>query len=617
MPLSAEQVSAALVQRGALTASCAGVFWLEFDPTSGENLLRKAAGDGPQWVTSPGFAIRSQVNGYGGGALCAGPELLFAVEASGQQIHCIDPVTGVTEPLTQAPDANFGGLVWDRRFCRVLGVCESAGHQQLVAVGKNGGTLSLHDSEDFYGAPALSDSGSRIAWVCWSLPDMPWMKAVLWTAEVDEAGMLCQVRCWPTPMEGSVQQPVFDGEELHVLSDHGGWLQPWHVSFASGEAVWSCLDDTLADHASAPWQLGERHYCPLGQGGWARVRYRSGAGELWLSSLPGGPLIRVAREYTDFRSLAVTDGKLFCIARSATRLDAVLEVTPEDGHVRRLAGGETPFADAPIVPPESFRIPPSQHVHEAVTGFLYPSIEAASESGPPPLILIAHGGPTSTAWPVFNPQVQFWCHHGFSVAEVNYRGSAGFGREFRQALAGNWGHADVEDMERAADYLVASGLADARRLFIQGRSSGGYTALLAMTQSQRFRGGASLFGVSDPRRLRELTHRFESGYLDWLLGPPMEFPERWQERTPVLQAHRIRGPMIFFQGGQDRVVVPEQTRAMVRVLEEQGLAVELRWFEEEGHGFRQRHNQIALLESLLAFYQRNSQKCDDGGRQLR
>lgn len=589
---------------------------MEFDPASGNNLLKKATEGGSQSITPPGFGIRSQVNGYGGGALCAAPDALFAVEASGQQIHRVNPGTGATEALIQDPDASFGGLVWDDSHHRVLAVRESAGRQQLVAVEGHNKVLHLHESEDFYSAPALCASGARIAWVCWSLPDMPWVSSVLWTADVDVDGTLVGSRCWPTPTAGSVQQPVFDGEELHVLSDHEGWWQPWQVSFTAGQAKWVCLDATAADHASAPWQLGERHHWPLGQGASARVRYVSGSGELWLKLSADSPPVRAATGFTDFRHLTVFDGTLYCIARSASQLDSVLAVNLETCRAYTLAGGETPFPDTPMVTPETFRIPPSNDVRDEVSGFWYPPIADLSEADPPPLILIAHGGPTSAAWPVFNPQVQFWCHHGFAVAEVNYRGSAGFGRDFRLALAGNWGQADVEDMERAADHLVACGRADAGRLFIQGRSAGGYTALMAMTRSQRFRAGASLFGVSDPARLREMTHRFESGYLDWLLGAPDNVPGRWHERTPVLQAHRIHRPMIFFQGGQDRVVVPEQTRAMVRVLEENGQEVELCWFEEEGHGFRQRTTQIALLENLLAFYQRYSQKAADGGQQF-
>lgn len=525
----------------------------------------------------------------------------------------MDLHSGSTVAITQDVDACFGGLVWDPRHRRVLAVRECGGRQQLVAVQESSGVRRLHEGEDFYSAPALSASGARVAWVCWSLPDMPWVRSVLWTADVTGDGTLARARCWPAPGAGSVQQPVFDGEELLVLSDHGGWWQPWRVSTASGQAVWACLDTAPADHASAPWQLGERHHQPLESGGWARVRYRSGVGELWLKPAVDSPEGRVATGYTDFRHLSVFDGHLYCIARSATRLDTVLAIGLAPGAVQCLAGGENPFPGSPVIAPETFLVPPSDDCQEEVSGFWYPPANRSPQDSPPPLILIAHGGPTSTAWPVFNPQVQFWCHRGFAVAEVNYRGSAGFGRHFRMALAGNWGQADVEDMERAADHLAAVGRGDGKRLFIQGRSSGGYTALMAMTRSRRFRAGASLFGVSNPARLREVTHRFESGYLDWLLGAPDEFPQRWQARTPVLQAHRIERPMIFFQGGQDRVVVPEQTRAMVKALEQNGQAVEFVWYDDEGHGFRQRNNQVTMLKSLLAFYRRNSQRCDDEG----
>lgn len=611
--LSAEQASAAFTQRGWVTASQTGAFWLEFDPDSGHTLLRKVGNETPQWGAFLAFDIRSEVNGYGGGAVCAGRDAVYAVEALQQQIHRIDPVTGATHAVTQSTDASFGGLVWDPHHHRILAVRERSGCQQLVAVLDHNEIVPLHDSEDFYSAPALSASGERMAWVCWSLPDMPWVRSVLWTADVDEDGMLVRARCWPTPREGSVQQPVFDGEALYVLSDHEGWWQTWSVSWPDGQPNWTCLDRTAADHASAPWQLGERHYCPLGQGGWAWVRYINGIGELWLKRSGGSSSARLAPDFNDFRHITLFDGHLYCVARSATRLDSVLAVDLATNRIQQLAGGEAPFADTPIVAPELFRVPPSNGGQDEISGFWYPPVGGLSEENPPPLILIAHGGPTSTAWPVFNPQVQFWCHHGFAVADINYRGSAGFGRRFRMALAGNWGRADVEDMERAADYLAAIGGADASRLFIQGRSSGGYTALMAMIRSTRFRAGASLFGVSDPARLREVTHRFESGYLDWLLGTLQDYPERWSERSPVQQAKCIRRPMIFFQGGQDRVVVPEQTREMVRELKQNGQHVELCWFEDEGHGFRQRKNQVALLESLLAFYYRNGRKCNDGG----
>jgi dipeptidyl aminopeptidase/acylaminoacyl peptidase len=461
----------------------------------------------------------------------------------------------------------------------------------------------LHSGEDFYSAPAVSADGRLIAWVSWSLPDMPWVCSVLWTARVQADGSVFAAHCQLMPAKASVQQPVFDDDVLTVLSDHQGWWQPWQLS-AGGD--WQQLEDARADHASAPWQLGERHHQPIAGGGWARVLYRSGVGELWLCRRGGATPRRIATEYVDFRCLAVRGQQLLCIARSATRLDTVLSVDCESAEAEPLAGGEEPFPGMVLSLPEPFSVPSSGDVAEVVSGFLYPPIAASGDQGSAPLILIAHGGPTSTAYPLLNLQTQFWCHQGFAVAELNYRGSSGFGRAFRMALAGTWGDVDVADMERAARWLAAHRLIDPARIFIQGRSSGGYTALMAMVRGEVFAAGASQFGVSDPRRLREMTHRFESGYLDWLLGPPDERPENWQQRSPLIQADRIRRPMIFFQGQQDRVVVPEQTAAIVGALRGNGGSPEVCVYPDEGHGFRKQHNLADMLERLLGFYRKQA-----------
>jgi len=493
--------------------------------------------------------------------------------------------------------ATWGGLVGDLKRERVLAVRELNGKQALMAVDLEGNAHCLHEGEDFYGAPALSRDGTRIAWVSWQLPDMPWHRSTLWVAQIDDNGRLKNLRSGTAPTDGAIQQPVFDGEVLRVLSDHEGWWQPWHVRVEAEGLSWSPVFAPALDHANAPWQLGERHHCPVTPGRWACVRYRRGEGELWLVGADGGSEVRVAPGFTDFRSLSTHRGRLYCIARSAGNLDAVMEVDPDNGRVRILAGGEQPVA-SPVLP-EPFCIPASGNCDLDVHGFLYHPGASAGQTVP--LILMAHGGPTSAAYPVYNAQTQFWCQRGFAVAEVNYRGSSGFGRAFRQALAGCWGQSDVEDMERAATHLAGNG-----PVFIQGRSSGGYTSLMALIDSNRFSGGASLFGVTDPLRLREQTHRFESGYLDWLLGHPDTHAERWCARTPSYHADRIEAPVIFFQGGQDTVVVPEQTRAMVGAIKAQGGSPELHWFDQEGHGFRDRGNQARMLEWLHHFYRRHS-----------
>jgi dipeptidyl aminopeptidase/acylaminoacyl peptidase len=501
--------------------------------------------------------------------------------------------------LVPEVDATWGGLVADPQHDRVLAVRERHEQQALMAVEPTGQVRVLHQGLDFYGAPAVSPDGTRVAWCSWQLPDMPWLQSTLWQATVTADGTVAGASGQPPPVSGSVQQPQFAGEQLWVLSDHEGWWQPWRVTRRGGCDQWLSDAVTMLDHANAPWQLGERHSCPLGEDGWARVIYRQGIGELWLER--EGRSQRVAGGWTDFRDLSPSADGLVCIGRAADRYDAVLKVCADSGSATILAGGQMPDCStmAPVAP-VAFVVGAEAADMSPVQGFLYPPASASSPA--PPVILIAHGGPTSAAYAVYNPQVQFWCQRGFAVAEVNYTGSTGAGRDFRLRLAGRWGEADVQDMVRCADYLAAQGLVCANNVFIQGRSSGGYTALMAAVQTDRFKAIGSLFGVTDPWRLRAKTHRFESGYLDWLLGDPQSHQARWQARTPALHADRISCPAIFFQGGKDAVVVPGQTRRMVAALQARGQPVELHWYEDEGHGFQRADNQAHMLESLHRFY---------------
>lgn len=567
--------------------------------------------------------VRSRVNGYGGGALVAAPDGVFVV-GDEQQVCFTDTDNGITQRLT-GDCAFYGGLVSDPLRQRVLAVREvgegvTEGRQQLVGVTRTGVMTVLHEGEDFYAAPALSDDGKKIAWVSWQLPDMPWLRTRLWTADVTKSGALERVQSHLTPGPGSVQQPVFSGQALWVLSDHEGWWQPWQVDYDDAHKPWiKPLNVPERDHANASWQLGERHHCPLPGGCWARVCYNEGYGELWLYGPDDSEPIRVAPAFSDFRSVCASNGILYAVARSPDRLDTVISVDPRSAQARVIAGGEPALPGYDIASPVAFRVPQKNVRSESVRGFLYTPLTPAEE--PPALILVAHGGPTSAAYPVFNPHIQYWCQRGFAVAEINYRGSSGSGRAFRMALAERWGETDVEDMARAADFLIAGGHADARRLFIQGRSSGGYTALMALSSDRhdsnwRYCAGASMYGVTDPAQLRRMTHRFESGYLDWLLGDPEQNSQRWQVRTPRLRASAMTAPVIFFQGGQDRIVVPEQTRKMVTAMQEAGQQPELHWFDTEGHGFIQHANQATMLEALYRFYCKHASKTNEDAEYL-
>lgn len=583
------------------------IAWLESDPPTGTNQLWCLRTGRPVCVSPPELNIRSTVNSYGGGAFCLRANCAYVVDSQSQQVFAIECNTGRCRRLTREHNSLFGGLVDDAPRERLLAVREQEHRngvktQQLVAISTRNGSVSvLMAGEDFYGAPSLSGDGSRLAWTTWSLPDMPWLKTRLWTAIVGPDGHLQMPREWAAPRDAAIQQPVFEGRYLWALSDHQGWWQPYRLDPDQTVTSWQSVPCERLDHANAPWQLQEHHQVPLGDAGWVRVCYRNGLGELWLYPTGPEPPVRLAEGYTDFRSLQGQGNKVMCVGRRPDALDAILAVDPADGSVRLLAGGEQPLTADVCVLPEPFKF--SADDGQSVGGFFYPS-SSISKHDPPPLIVLVHGGPSSAAYATFDPQVQFWCQHGFAVALVNHRGSTGSGRHFRLALAGNWGEMEVDDVCRAARELAGRGLAQRGRMFVQGRSAGGFTVLMALIRGDVFRAGASLFGVSDPVRLRAKTHRFESGYLDWLLGNPEQFAQRWQQRTPVNHAERIRQPVIFFQGGLDTVVVPRQTESMVAALKAAGREPEYHFFPDEGHGFRHAVNQTRLLEQLLAFYQR-------------
>jgi dipeptidyl aminopeptidase/acylaminoacyl peptidase len=570
------------------------LYWLQSEPGSGCARLWHLSLGGPVPVAGVDGAVRSRVNGYGGGAYAVLDGQIAWVDED-QSLWWRSPQSWARR-LHFSDGGAWGGLVADHRRQRVLAVREQAHGQSLVAMTRDGDLQVLHSGQDFYSAPTISGDGRLLAWVSWSLPDMPWHRSQLWLALLDKDGRVDHARCLPTPAQGSVQQPRFEGRGLTVLSDHDGWWQPYQV-FADNR--WQRLNNTRSDHANAPWQLAECHACSLAGGQKAWVRFSAGYGQLWLSG-PDEPF-QVAGDFAEVRALVRHGRRLACLARFPDRQDAVIEVCPETGQWATLAGGAR-VPDAVV--PESLQVPAPDGGHPLQV-FYYPPV--SGQPMPPPAVFLVHGGPTSATYAAYNPQVQFWCQRGFAVVDVNYRGSSGFGRVFRESLREQWGRADVEDLMAVARVLAAQGRIDARRRFILGRSAGGYTALMAAMSGGEFSAVGSQFGVSDPMSLRAATHRFESGYLDWLLGCPDTHPDSWHERTPARNPERLRCPAIFFQGRQDTVVVPEQTRAMVSALKADGAKVECHWFDDEGHGFRRAENQAFMLDATHRFFSRAGQ----------
>ena len=643
---SAEQAAAASRDFAELRAGLGGVLWLQFDPQDAVCSLWLWRTGTARRLTAAGFSVRSRVYEYGGGAFCVAGAGVALVGEADQQLHYLplaaDGSPGALRALSADPAFRYGDLHHAPAWDAVLAVEErregDAVVHRLVALAlEDGARRVLAEGADFYAAPRLSDDGRRLAWIEWDRPELPWTATRLCRAAVGTDGRLGAVEVVAGAADDqSLQQPAFAADgTLTCLSDRAGWWQPWaehdgqwrpvwrdgpavenagavfHPTLRVGRRVgngaalpttdsegWSAPQPmAMADHAPAPWQLGTVSHLPLADGGWLLARLEEGWGRL-VERDGAGRERCLAAEFSRFRQLATDPQHFYCIAGAPDRLPAVLAIARRGGAVQVLAGGERPLPADQLPWPQSLRFASGEG--ESAQAFFYPAQTTDGEA--PPLLVFLHGGPTSACYPVFDPRIPFWTRRGFAVADLNYRGSSGFGRACRLRLQGEWGNIEVQDAVALVRHLGALGLADPQRAFIRGASAGGYTALCALAFHEVFRGGASLYGVSDPLALRRATHKFEGDYLDWLLGDPERDAARYRARTPLLHAGRIAAPLIFFQGGRDAVVVPAQTEAMVAALRARGLAVEYRLYPEERHGFRRAENLADALLREWRFY---------------
>ena len=621
---SAEQAAAASADFAELYVAHGGMLWVAFDPGLARCGLFFCRDGVVRELTPPGFSVRSRVYEYGGGACCTTDQGAAFVNERDQQIYhllitpslvgaasaanlanskeiaaeaeCRPAAPTNIEPqaLTDRVNCRYGDLSFVPAWQALLAVEESheagAVVHRLVRIGLTGHRQVLIEGADFYAAPVADSTGQRLAWIEWDRPYQPWVATRLCQRESGERTRILAGQ----GSDQALQQPRFDAQgRLWVLSDKAGWWQPWCVDGQAQPQGAPC------DHAPAPWQLGGRTYLPLENDEFLLTRFEQGVGILLVGAAEPFPERQLAENFTRFRSLAADASHFYCIAAAPDRLPAVLAIGRSNGAVRLLAGGDQPLAEEQLSRPQPLTCVAGEG--ERCHGFFYAPI---GEPARPPLVIFLHGGPTSACYPVFDPRIAFWTLRGFAVLDLNYRGSSGYGRAYRLRLAGGWGELEVEDIRAAIEALAGDGRIDPQRVFVRGGSAGGFSALRALAELPQLRGGASLYGVSYPLALRRVTHKFEADYLDWLIGDPQQDAERYRSRTPLLQADRIRAPVIFFQGALDAVVVPSQTETMVEALRSRDLPVEYHLFAEERHGFRQAANLAEALRAEHAFYRR-------------
>ncbi len=617
---SAAKAASASRDYAELRAGHGGLFWIEYDPADARCTLWFWRAGRATCLTPADVSLRSRVYEYGGGAFCLTDQGVAYVNEKDQQIYLqsVGGAAGKPVTLTHRAHCRYGDLQFDPVQLQILAVEEEAIEgaevaHRLVSFSLNEGNRSvLAEGADFYSSPTVDAESRRMAWIQWQRPEQPWTATTLWMAERGHDHTWQKARCVAGAEGGeSLQQPRFGADgTLYCLSDRAGWWQPWReqdgrlIASTHEADAGSSADALLAnDHAPAPWQLGTVSYLPLVDGGLLLTRMVDGHG-LLLEQDGEGRERQLAAAFSRCRQLAADEQHYYCIGGATDRATAVLAIERHSGMTRILAGGAQPLAADELSTPETLSFATGQD--ETAHAFFYPPRNAACRSPDgerPPVVVFLHGGPTSACYPVFDPRIQYWTQRGFAVADLNYRGSSGFGRAYRQRLHEQWGVIDVEDAQAVVRALANSGHIDPARTFIRGSSAGGYTALCALASDAGFRGGASLYGVSDPLALRRVTHKFEGDYLDWLIGDPEHHAERYRERAPLHNAAQISVPVIFFQGGQDAVVLPEQTESMVAALRQRNIPVEYRLYPEERHGFRQAANLVDALEQECRFYQ--------------
>ncbi|WP_431804148.1 S9 family peptidase [Microbacterium sp. bgisy203] len=603
-PLSAEWASAASPRFEGAAFVGDEVWWGESLPAEGGRTTvrrRTAAGDTETVLPAP-WNARSSVHEYGGGAWAAtGAGALAFVEKSDQRVWLLTP-GAEPRPLTpEDPATRYGGL----RFSHGALLAVREWHGDGAAVRRGIVRITVDDSphvlqlvagSDFVAQPALSPDGSRLAWVAWNHPHMPWDRTEVRVGRLTDD----RVTSWASMTDGTTAalQPEWRGDdEIVYLDEPTGRWNIWHrVSGPDGFGEPSPLAEADADTGGPLWALGSRWYALLPDGRIAAIRTH-GADELVLIDADGTETI-VDLPATARLSIEDAAGDGILVSGAGVGSTGIWLVGA-DGAVTQVAGSSGDAEWMPVGRPVTFAGP-----HGEVHAFDFPPTNpdaAAAEGALPPYVVFVHGGPTAHAGGVADAKTAFFTSRGIGVLDVNYGGSTGYGRAYRERLRGQWGIVDVDDVAAAARGLIDAGLADPARIAIEGGSAGGWTVLGALVGTDVFSVGISRYGVGDARALAEDTHDFEARYLDGLIGPLPEAEALYRERSPLGRANEFRTPTLLLQGSEDAVVPPAQSEAIRDALAARGVPHAYVLYEGEGHGFRRRETIVHSLESELAF----------------
>ncbi|PYS82234.1 MAG: peptidase [Acidobacteria bacterium] len=615
-PITSDLIVSATVGLGQIALDGQDTYWIELRPSEGgRNCVVRRTPDGRvRDVTPEGFNARTRVHEYGGGDFAVHEGTIYFSNFADQRLYRQTLATPPA-PITPEKKLRYSDFCIDEGRGRLVAVREDhtvEGREAVNTVvglslegeGNDEGGRVLVSGNDFYSSPRLSPDGSRLAWLAWNHPNMPWDGCELWVGEVSEDGTVKDSRRVAGGEEESIFQPEWSPSGvLYFVSDRSNW---WNLYRLSGDGSVEAMCEMEAEFGVPQWAFGLSTYAFASDDRVVCAYNERGDWSLATLDTRSKQLERIELPYTEIAYVRADARRaLFRTASPTERLAIVeLDLRTRAGLVLRRAS-EVAIDEGYVSRPRAVEFP-TEKGRTAHAFFYAPHNRdfAAPEGERPPLVVMCHGGPTAATSSRLKLDTQFWTGRGIAVLDVNYGGSTGYGREYRQRLNGEWGVVDVDDCVNGAKYLIERGEADGARSVITGGSAGGFTTLNALTFRDTFRAGASHFGISDLTVFVGDTHKFESRYLDRLVGPYPERADLYFERSSINFTERLSCPVIFFQGLEDKIVPPNQAELMVEALRRKKQPVAYVVFEGEQHGFRKAENIKRALDGELYFYSR-------------
>ncbi len=610
-PITPNLIVSESIKLGMIVLDGHDTYWIEGRPSEGgRNVIVRRTPDGVTTdMTPPPFNARTRVHEYGGGDYVASNGTIYFSNFADQRVYRINPGSS-PEPIMPEGSMRYADYIVDERRNRL--VCVREDHTDtsreavntLVSIALDGSDniKVLVSGNDFYASPRLSPDGASLAWLAWNHPNMPWDGTELWDGELID-GRLATSRLVAGGPRESIFQPVWSPDGiLHFVSDRSGWWNIYRVQNGKQEPL--CPKD--AEFGVPQWVFGMSTYGFASPERIICTYDEDGTGYLASLDTATGKLEPFETLYTAIGTIRVATDRAVFLAAAPDKPRSLVQLDLSTSTIEVLrSSSKTTLDTAYFSMPETIEFP-TENGKTAFAFFYAPrNPDYTAPSGElPPLLVMSHGGPTSATSSAFNLEIQFWTSRGFAVLDVNYGGSTGYGRAYRERLNGQWGIVDVDDCINGAKYLVERSLVDGNRLAITGGSAGGYTTLCALTFRDTFKAGASYYGIGDIEALLADGHKFESRYDSTLIGPYPASRELYHQRSPIYYTDQLSAPVIFFQGSEDKVVTPNQAESMVAALRAKKVPVAYILFEGEGHGFRRAENIKRSLEAELYFYSR-------------